>query len=202
MLARELHDELGQAVTSLRMDLAMLRRDLPGDGRDLHRRVDEMIQLADETIVLIRSISSRLRPPALDVLGLPAAVEWLVEEIEPRTEMVFDLDLEPESSALGRDASTAVFRIVQEGLTNVVRHSEAQRVEIRMEVREGEVVVDVRDDGVGVPPGILEGPGSLGLTGMFERAEALGGSLEVGPDVEGGTRVSLSVPLSHGDRSR
>ncbi|MFG1691411.1 PAS domain S-box protein [Gemmatimonadota bacterium] len=198
-IARELHDELGQAITGLRMDLAMFKGDLRKEEGELHERVDAMIDLADDNIVLVRSISSRLRPPVLDVLGLPAAVEWLVEEIEPRTELKFELDLPTEKPPLDRDASTAVFRVVQEALTNVLRHAEAHRVEISMVVSGGHFLVHVLDDGKGVSAAAAIHPRSLGLTGMRERALAMGGALAVGPEPGGGTRVTLTVPVEGGD---
>ncbi|MCK5650859.1 MAG: sensor histidine kinase, partial [Gemmatimonadetes bacterium] len=198
-IARELHDELGQAITGLRMDMAMLRGRLPEGEEDLHSRVDAMIGEADELIVLIRSISSRLRPPVLDVLGLPAAVEWLVEGLRPRTELAIELDLPTEKPPLDRDASTAVFRIIQEALTNVVRHAEARRAKVSMSVSRHQLVVDVYDDGTGIPDVAASRPRSLGLTGMHERSMALGGSLEVHSEPGGGTRVTLTVPVESGE---
>ncbi len=195
-IARELHDELGQAITSLRMDLAMLRSSLPEASEDLAPRVDAMIGVADENLALVQNISSRLRPPVLDVLGLPAAVEWLVEELQPRVEMDFHLDLEADKAQLGSGESTAIFRIIQEALTNVARHSGGTQVKIGMSVSDGELLVQVEDDGVGITEQSSGAPRSLGLIGMHERAKGLGGTLNVGPGPEGGTRVSLSVPLN------
>jgi signal transduction histidine kinase len=181
------------------MDLAMFKGVLSKEEEELHERVDAMIDIADDNIVLVRSISSRLRPPVLDVLGLPAAVEWLVEEIEPRTELTFELDLPTEKPPLNRDASTAVFRVVQEALTNIVRHAQAERVTIRMFLRDGDLVVDVHDDGVGISGAEVRYPRSLGLTGMHERAVVLGGVLDIRQDTGGGTRVTLTVPMNASD---
>jgi PAS domain S-box-containing protein len=195
-IARELHDELGQAITSLRMDLAMLRTSLPQGVEKVAERVDAMIGVADENLALVQNISSRLRPPVLDVLGLPAAIEWLVDELKPRVPMEIRLELEADEVELDSTASTAVFRIVQEALTNMVRHSDATRAEVGLSIYDDNLLVHVADDGVGISEDGPQNPRSLGLIGMRERAKGLGGILEVGPGPGGGTRVSLTVPLN------
>lgn len=194
-IARELHDELGQAMTGLRMDMAMCAERLPADRPDLQVRLREMIQLTDENIALVQNLSSQLRPPVLDVLGLCPAVEWLVEEIGRRSDLEFELDLKAEGVDMDQKTSIAAFRVVQEALTNVVRHAQAELVTIRLFSVGDHLVADVADDGIGILADAVDHPRSVGLLGMSERAIAQGGSLEIQGEPGAGTRVILTLPL-------
>jgi two-component system sensor histidine kinase UhpB len=201
-IARELHDELGQAMTGLRMDLAMCSDKLPDGRADLQERLSQMIRLADENIALVQSISSQLRPPVLDVLGLGPAVEWLVEELARRSDLEFDLGLASEDIDLDPKSSIAAFRVVQEALTNVIRHAQAKKVRIRLSTFEDQLVAEIADDGVGIPADAIDHPRSIGLLGMSERAIAQGGSLEIEGEVGAGTRVLLALPLGGAPQGR
>ncbi len=199
-IARELHDELGQALTALRMDLAFMEEGLPDEETELADRVRSMVELTDTTINAVQTMSARLRSPVLDVLGLQAAVEWQVEEFAGRTEIACEVEMPDEGLDLVEKRATGVFRILQEALTNVARHAEASRVRVCLEEADGQLVLEVEDDGVGVSEEVLESYESLGLIGMRERAEAMEGEVKIERRPEGGTRVVLRVGQTEGAR--
>jgi PAS domain S-box-containing protein len=179
-IAREIHDQLGQSLTVLKMDLAwIVRRAQSQDGignAALVGKVTELAEMTDEIIGQVRRISAELRPGVLDDLGLSAALSWQMSEFQKRTGIVVDLSLQVDDTKLRRDLATAIFRIVQEALTNVARHARAEHVAIELEEREGELHLEIADDGCGLPPAAATDPRSLGLLGMRERARRLGGT--------------------------
>ncbi|MCP1675533.1 PAS domain S-box-containing protein [Natronocella acetinitrilica] len=201
-ISRELHDELGQALTALKMDIAWLqaRRD-PGLAEDAREKLTRMLGLVDRTAEGIRRLAGALRPGVLDDFGLAAAAEWLVKEYEESAGVQVDLHLGQEEFALGDVVATAVFRILQEALTNIARHAQADRVAVRL-VLEGEMLcLEVRDDGRGFDPeqaGLLE---SYGLLGMRERVKLLDGVIEINSEPGLGTRITVRVPATTVDPS-
>ena len=206
-IAREIHDELGSALTSLRWDLEEVDKTL-AEGPDASRlgglraKIGAMTKLIDTTVNSVRRISSELRPSVLDDLGLAAAIEWQAEQFQARTGIVCRCDCPHEEVELTRGQSTAIFRIFQEALTNVLRHARATRVHITLERDEGDIVLSVRDDGRGITEGEKQGRQTLGLLGMRERAHLVGGEVNVA-GVEGeGTTVVVRVPLARGVESR
>jgi PAS domain S-box-containing protein len=199
-IARELHDELGQAMTGLKMDIAWLERRLAAlegakESADFGGRIGAMSKLIDDTIQQVRRISAELRPGVLDHLGLLAALEWQTKEFERRmgTSCVFRSNVE--KIELPRDAATGMFRIFQEALTNVARHAGASRVEVDFNQRGDRVSLVITDNGKGIREGAAKSPTSLGLLGIRERARRLGGEVEVSAGSVGGTMVSLAIPL-------
>jgi PAS domain S-box-containing protein len=194
-IAREIHDVLGQALTALKMDLALVARKSQGDTLD---RVHSMSRSTDEIIQQVRRISAELRPGVLDDLGLHAAIEWQAQEFEERTGTVCSMTSDAEEQRFARDVSTALFRIFQEALTNVARHAEAKHVDIRLSVAEGAIRMEIRDDGKGISAGSLVDRRSLGLLGMRERARRLGGNAAIAAGSPAGTVVSVEVPLRTG----
>jgi PAS domain S-box-containing protein len=194
-ISRELHDELGQTLTGLRMDLAMERSDLPEAEEALRDRFQRLIETTDENIDLVRDLSSRLRPPILDVLGLGPAIEWQVDEYRPRTSIQFHLDLPEDEPRLPDHHRVALFRIAQESMTNIFRHSGAGRVWVTLKYSGGSIRLQVEDDGKGVSPEDLGAIRSLGLLGMEERALGIGGTFSVGPREGGGTVVLATAPV-------
>lgn len=197
-IARELHDELGQELTALRYTVTFLRQRYQRDPGSIEGNLDELEGLLGRTAATTRNLVSELRPPVLDELGLAAAVEWLLQRTEERTALVCRLS-SGEQGDISGEAATAAFRIVQEALTNVVKHARASRVDVAIGVREGALEVSVRDDGVGLPPSPRARPrgpgkGGMGLIGMRERAGALGGELRV-QSGKGGTTLSVRLPL-------
>jgi PAS domain S-box-containing protein len=196
-IARELHDELGQLLTALKMDLAWLRARLPAGDAELAARAEGMGALLDRTVGSSRRIAADLRPLMLDDLGLADAAQWLADEFAKHSGIRLEMRAPEEGAldALARDAATAVYRAIQESLTNIARHSGAKRAWLLLARENGEVLVEVEDDGRGIAPADLAKARSLGLKGMRERIAYYGGSLEIGPAPRGGTRLRLRVPL-------
>jgi signal transduction histidine kinase len=191
-IAREIHDELGQALTALKLDLAWIGR--RETDAALKTKLDEMTNATDEILASVRRISASLRPGVLDDLGLRAAIEWQAEEFERRTGIPCRVRSEVGDLQLERGLATAVFRIYQEALTNVARHASATAVDVSLRLERGQLKLLVEDDGVGVPE-IAPRSSTLGLLGMRERARRCGGDCEVRRRSPRGTTVALSVPL-------
>ena len=194
-IAREIHDELGQACTAIKMDLALIGRKLTKRQAKLQARVGSSIQLVDSTIATLRKIASEMRPRTLDDLGLPAALEAQAQEFESRTGIHCSVTLPPEPLTLDQDRSTAIFRIFQESLTNVARHAHATRVEARIEREEDRIVLVVSDNGSGFDPEVAKAGKSLGLIGMQERALLLNGEFKAEGVPGSGTTMRLTLPL-------
>ncbi len=194
-IAREIHDELGQALTALKLDLSWLAEGLPDSQQPLRAQIHALSRRVEETIRAVRRIATALRPSLLDDLGLVAALEWQAEEFRRHSGIRLRFASTLRDARLDRDLSTSVFRIFQEALTNVARHARATSVEVRLEERSGRLLLEVRDNGRGITESERSGRGALGLLGMRERALALGGELEVTGSPRGGTEVRLVVPL-------
>jgi signal transduction histidine kinase len=194
-IARELHDELGQLLTRLNIDLRSLMSRLPARLKDA--RTQALVPFVDDLLAKVQHISANLRPAILDDLGLEAAIEWQVNEFA-RWNKGMHCTIQLSINSLKRQAErdTAVFRIVQEALTNIARHARANRVRVQAVIRRGgELSVDIADNGVGIPdPKVINGH-SLGIVGMRERAENIGGRLILARRNPTGTIVSLRVPL-------
>jgi PAS domain S-box-containing protein len=198
-IAREVHDELGQALTALKIDLYSLQRDLareaPSEANRLADKIKSMSSLIDTTIHAVRRIATELRPGILDDLGLVAAIEWQANDFQSRTGINCEVASAVEYVELDRDRSTAAFRILQETLTNVARHASASRVGIELKQDDKNLVMEVTDNGKGITASDISGSKSLGLLGMCERAQLLGGDLMISGGVGEGTRVTVSIPL-------
>jgi two-component system, NarL family, sensor histidine kinase UhpB len=188
-IARELHDQLGQALTGLKLDLGWLGRH-GGDAGKLA----EMTARINDTIQLVRRLCSELRPGILDDLGLAAAVEWQAEEFQKRAGIACTVTATATGS-LSREATTAVFRILQETLTNVARHARATKVAVTLAQAGNELVLEVRDNGRGITPAEATGTKSLGLLGIRERAAAVGGRVEFVGEPGKGTTVTVRIPV-------
>jgi len=193
-ISQEIHDELGQALTGLKMDLAWIDGQLD-ENLGLSQRVREMMGQVDATVEAVRDLSSRLRPALLDDLGLSEAVEWQVEDFERRSGLRCDLTISVDDPEIAPESAIAVFRILQESLTNVARHAQASRVAVELSRAHRRLVLRVSDDGRGIDATELVDEGTLGLLGMRERAAGIGGTLHIDRAVEGGTQVTVRVPL-------
>ena len=192
-IAREIHDSLGQALTALKMQL-VAAQNAAKEVPPLSARLAETAAMVDDLVKGVRRIATELRPPILDQLGLPAAVEWLAQDFSRRTGLRCKTAISPTDGAISSELATSLFRIVQEALTNVLRHAGATRVDIELGVKSDCVMLEINDDGSGITEAGM-GPGSLGILGMRERAAALGGVLEVAPRSNGGTRVAAWFPF-------
>lgn len=193
-IAREVHDELGQALTALKLDLAWLSGQRPG-SRGLKRKLKAMSGQLDATIHVVRRIATEMRPGVLDSLGLAAAIEWQAAEFQERTKIRCELKIEVTEMIWERDFSTACFRIFQETLTNIIRHARATRVEVRLARDGDEMVLTVRDNGRGITEKKVAHARSIGLMGMKERAAQLGGEVSFRGLPGLGTTVTMRVPF-------
>jgi signal transduction histidine kinase len=195
-IARELHDELGQALTAIKMDIGWAADRVPPGDKTFVDRFQSTLALVDTTIRNMRKVATELRPSILD-LGLNAAIEWLLEEFHSRTGVEYSLDLPTPEVEADPQLSTATFRILQETLTNVARHSRATHIDVRLQRNDGDLILEVQDNGQGIshpaPPDRAE---SLGILGMRERALALGGEVTVQSPASGGTNVRARIPLA------
>jgi PAS domain S-box-containing protein len=201
-IAREMHDVVGQALVGIKMDLAWVRKHL-SQGSDAtvsaetEKRLEAANGLLEEAIASVKTISTELRPGVLDKFGLAAAVEWQCQEFQRRTGIKSKCSFPSQQLQLSPERSTAVFRILQEALTNIAQHSHAHYVSIELRVDDQELTLTVHDDGDGISEEELQDPRSLGLLGMRERSESLGGSLTIGAKPEGGTILVARVPLQN-----
>ena len=196
-IAREIHDELGQALTALKMGVFSLRKGLPASARArLEPDTDEMAALIDVMIDKVRTLAAELRPAVLDSFGLAAAVEWAVQQFARRTGIRYELDLPTQQLTIDGDRSIDVFRILQEALANVARHAEASTVRVRLRATPGELVLEVHDNGRGISPSEVESVASFGLLGMRERALLWGGEIGIRAEPKGGTCAIVRIPLA------
>ncbi|MCU0836427.1 MAG: PAS domain S-box protein [Chromatiaceae bacterium] len=192
-VSREIHDELGQVLTALKYDLATLDWDTD-DAATRAERIGAMDASLDQAIKTVQRLCSELRPGILDDLGLEAAIEWLIGQFQRRAKVTCELRVEPEEIEVDGERATAIFRIVQEALTNVARHARATRVGVNLEAEDAGMLLTVWDDGVGLPPGRADALDAFGLMGIRERARDLGGRAEIGDRPGGGTRLRVHIP--------
>lgn len=193
-IAREIHDELGQNLMALRIDIAMIEARTGDAHPRLNQKARQVLKHIDTAIKSVRSIINNLRPSVLD-LGLQAALEWQVAQYEKRSGISCDLLLESPHFPLDDEQATALFRVVQESLTNVARHAQATLVTITLRAEPKTVVMKIADNGVGLYPGCRRKPGSFGLLGIGERVSSLGGEFRVDSVPGEGTVLTVSVPL-------
>jgi two-component system sensor kinase len=193
-IARELHDELGQALTALKMDTVAIASELDPAQVVLRKRTEGMKQIIDGTVSSVRRIAADLRPVMLDNLGLVPTLEWLASEFSRRTNIRAALHIPDENLGVSGDAATAIFRIVQEALTNVARHSGADEVAIEVRRGSGSVTVTIRDNGRGFSEPDTRKARSFGLLGMRERAYVLGGEFKISRLAHKGTQIEAVIP--------
>ncbi|NMG74000.1 PAS domain-containing protein [Aromatoleum diolicum] len=193
MIARELHDELGATLTMLKLGLATTAEEV-ASSEPLHTKLYGLLEQADAALRVVKRVSSSLRPATLDTLGLIATIRWYVTQFSRNTGIATVLRL-PEYVRLSQLGNTTVFRIIQEGLTNVAKHSGASKVTINARKHDGALIVRLVDNGSGITESDLQRPDSFGLMGMRERAEHLGGTLSIGSGPDKGTQLMLRIPL-------
>jgi two-component system sensor histidine kinase UhpB len=196
-IARELHDELGQALTALRMDVSWISTKLDKKQTSLLDKTNTMTQLIDVTIKVVQRISSELRPGMLDDLGLAPAIEWYVGEFQKRSGMSCSFENEGDE-VKDEKCKTALFRIVQEALTNVARHSHATRVHLSLRNKEGKVKMEIKDNGKGMMQTQIEGSKTSGISGMRQRIAFLKGTFDIESTAGEGTIIKIMVPCTRG----
>jgi PAS domain S-box-containing protein len=202
-IAREIHDELGSALTSLKWSL--LRFDKVYSATDHspaqatgRKEIEEMVGLVDATINTVRRIASELRPGVLDDLGLVSAIEWHAQQFQELTGIVCRFESSIENVDLNREQATTIFRIFQEAMTNILRHAQATKVNVLIEEEEGEFVLEIKDNGRGITESEKSGTRSLGLLGMRERAHSVGGRIEINGIAGKGSLLLVRLPI-HAD---
>jgi PAS domain S-box-containing protein len=193
-IAREIHDELGQSLTALKMELHWCMRQLPRDDKQLLEKAALLPQLIDANVHLVQKISSELRPGLLDDLGLSAAIEWQAAQFQKRTGVDCDVICEPHDIVLDQTRSTAIFRIFQETLTNIARHANATQIEVALKNKTDGIELNVSDDGRGITETEISDPKSFGVMGIQERVYSLGGVVKISGIENEGTTVEVFIP--------
>ncbi len=193
-ISREIHDELGQLLTGVKLDLAWAHAHLPADATPARTRLADALERISGAMNVVRRIASALRPAVLDDLGIVAALEWQAQQFARLANLRMTVDLPTTDPPLDADARTTVFRIVQEALTNVARHAKAKTVHLSLQADALQVQVSIADDGRGITAAELADRQSLGLLGLHERAAAAGGTLSIVGRPMGGTEVRLTLP--------
>jgi PAS domain S-box-containing protein len=193
--AREMHDELGQALTAIEMELRMMAREPGPASEETKERIGRLLSMANRSIRAVQRMSSELRPAVLDSLGLSAAIEWLAEDFSSRGAPIARADVDIREDSLGPKASTALFRITQEALTNIARHARASKADISLRVAGPAIELSISDDGVGISEAQASSPTSFGIQGITERARGLGGSVSISGRRGEGTSLIVTIPL-------
>jgi signal transduction histidine kinase len=200
-IAREIHDELGQALTTIKLELSLLQEEVLQDAVVATGRIQSMKERIDETIHTVKRIITKLRPGLLDDLGLTAAIEWQTNDFQQHTGIVCEVSIEPEEMSINQEISTAMFRIFQEILTNITRHSGATRVIVHLHQRGEMLELLVRDNGRGITSEEINDPKSFGLIGLRERAQYWRGIVEFEGEAGFGTTVTVRFPLPSGEKT-
>jgi signal transduction histidine kinase len=193
-IAREVHDELGQSLTGLKLQLTWLAGRLPENLKLLHTKAHTMADGIDGIIQAVRRIATELRPGLLDTAGLPAALEWQTNEFQKQTGIQCRVTVAIRDTMLSQDLNTAFFRIFQETLTNIIRHANATKVEVRLIESTEHYILEVKDNGRGISESEIQNTKSIGLIGMTERAALLGGEVRWRGEPGRGTTVSIRIP--------
>lgn len=194
-MAREIHDELGQQLTGLKMDISWLGKRINSDDEEVKEKLKDTIQLIDKTVITVRRIATQLRPSILDDLGLVAAMEWQSDEFEKRSEIKSSFTSNVTHILLSPDIATAIFRIFQESLTNVLRHSQATEVTSSLLLENDIIILTIEDNGIGFREDEILNKKTLGLLGMKERVMLINGTYEIHGNTGHGTSVIITVPL-------
>ena len=194
-IAREVHDQLGQALTALKIDTIQMEKKIPTDLTDLKSQAKSMTKVVDDTIKNVQQIAMELRPPVLDAFGICEAIAWQAGEYKNKLGLHFDLNCLQEPIDLEKGLQTALFRIFQESVTNIVRHAKATQVQVRMNYDKGRLIFEIADNGIGIKKEAIDSSESLGLVGMTERAHPWSGEVEFEGLPGKGTTVKITIPL-------
>ena len=192
-ISREIHDQLGQSLTALKIDMTWLREKIAKESEE-SRKLNEMIELVNATSIDVHRISSELRPLMLDDLGLAATLEWYCEEFANRTGLKVQMEIE-DIQTENMNKNLSIYRVAQESLTNIIRHANAKKVQIKLQKIKKDIVLIIQDDGIGISPDKIRSSNSLGLLGMSERVNQSGGHMEILTPAKGGTKVRVYIPM-------
>lgn len=195
MIAQEIHDELGQVLTALKIQVSLLANKLNNDQEPLKQKINSLMDMIDASVESVQKISAKLRPGILDELGLIAAIEWQTEEFEKMTNIKCSIILPKEELILGKNKSTAIFRIFQEALTNIARHSLASKAKISLLNHQSNIYLEIQDNGKGITQDQIRAFKSLGIHGMEERAMVFGGQVYFEGIAGKGTIVKVEIPI-------
>lgn len=194
-IAQEIHDDLGQTLAALKMDLHWISKRLGGDVSSLRDKMKETIELGAEAINTVQRVASDLRPKMLDDLGLEPALEWLSADFSRRTKIACKVTVEVPSRVIGGNAATTLYRIIQEALTNIGWHSKADHADVRLIFSDGILNLEIEDSGIGITAEQVRAPNSYGLIGLRERVEGLGGIMSISGEPGSGTIVRAHIPV-------
>lgn len=194
LISREIHDELGQSLTALKIDLNTIR-EKTSNMTEISKKLESMTEVVSETIKNVQRISSELRPGILDDLGVAPAIEWYSEEFENRTGIKCIMNIE-EIYTNNKQKDLAIYRLLQESLTNVIRHSKAKKVDIRLFQEKNNIILEVADDGIGFDIESIKSINSLGLFGMKERVKQFNGNFIIETEKSKGTKISILIPIN------
>lgn len=195
-IAREIHDELGQQLTVLKMDISWLNKKLSNKDERIQKKMDDLLSVVDTTVKTVRRISSELRPSVLDNIGLLPALEWHCQEFQKRSGIATTFKTTLEELKLPSKITTGVFRILQESLTNVARHAGATRVDAGVKIQKGQLIMTITDNGRGFITNGIENKKTLGILGMRERVDLMGGEFKMISTPGKGTTITVSIPVS------
>src|SRR6056297_195213 len=193
-IAREIHDELGQNLTAIRMGLSMIKQQISRKERNLFSKVQELSHITQTTLAKIKKLSTELRPQLIDDMGLIAAIEWYVSNFEKRSGIACHLEIPDEEKEIPKDKAIHIYRIVQEGLTNVYKHADADSVEVIIETRKNELTLELKDNGKGIEEKDSNKMNSLGIIGMEERVNLMEGEFNI-QGSKMGTIIQIKIPL-------
>jgi len=196
-IAKEIHDELGQSLTALKLSLSWIKKRV--EDEFLNKKFDETLTIVNALIKQVQNISNRLRPSLIDYLTLEDAIMWQVKEFERNTSIVCNVDIAEHGIKLSKNVSLTLFRIFQEALTNIARHANATEVDIKMFRSEASILLIIKDNGIGISDEKIKSPESFGLMAMRERAYSINATLDIHRSYEGGTEIIISVPVRNDD---
>lgn len=199
-IARKIHDELGQSLTALQMDISWLASRLPANNESIRKKTQSMSDLVDSTIESVHMITTELRPSLLDDLGLPAAIEWQASDFQKRSGIRCRAHIHCGAVFIDKELSTTIFRIFQETITNIVRHAKATQCKVSLTENETELCLEVTDNGVGITQWQIDDPRSFGIIGIRERAHLWGGTVHIRNAKPSGTTVRVIIPLGKGEK--
>ncbi len=195
-IAREIHDEIGQELAVLNMELSMLEKKIPIRHKSVHERIQSISGRIDKTIHIVQKIITELRPALIDKHSLQSAIEWQLEEFQKKAEIQCDVNIDIEVVQLDKEKEIYIYRVVQEILANIIRHAQATRVTFSLKENDGQLVISVIDNGIGIHEKQISDPKSFGIIGIMERISFLEGLFSITGIPNKGTTVRVSVPIA------